>query len=66
MHLSMFNNKLFCLQQIVQNFRSSCNKAESEDDFTNQNNFISSAGKSLREFRKCKSLIDKINNSGTK
>lgn len=40
LHSSMFNNKLFCLNQIYKVFKSFCNWTESEEDFINWNNFI--------------------------
>ncbi|VVC34342.1 Hypothetical protein CINCED_3A025000, partial [Cinara cedri] len=62
----MFNNELFCLHQINRVFKSYCKGTESDEDLINRNSFISSANRSLREFKKFKSLINRINNKGAR
>lgn len=56
MHLSIFNNEIFCLHQTDKKFKSICNNTKSKGNFTSRNNCISSAKKNFRELRKLKSL----------
>lgn len=67
LHLFVFNNNFFSLNQAYKEIQSFCEWLKSENDWTKRSDFISSTKRKFREFRRYrKSLINKINNKRAK